>query len=231
MFDPGPDTVTLVKRDPVTDAGAPVVDAWGRPTYTERRIPKGRCSWAEHPAIEEIAGTQVAIVNAVGHLIVDADTETLTARDAVEFGDRLFEMQGPGVRRDALDGRPDHVRVEARFCEDVSLGEQVTIIAAGRRGDRGTVEPDGSPVTVVARAVMLGNGTSAPSASRRYGADGEVLSIDYTVVFDLDTEVRDGDWLIIRGRECRALVGVQLSQWADRNQLVVLAQSRVGGLR
>ncbi|RIT46100.1 Uncharacterised protein [Mycobacteroides abscessus subsp. abscessus] len=224
MFDPGPDTVTLVKRDPVTDAGAPVVDAWGRPTYTERRIPKGRCSWAEHPAFEDIAGTQVAIVNAVGHLIVDADTETLTARDAVEFGDRLFEMQGPGVRRDALDGNPSHVRAEARFCEDVSLGEQVTIIAAGRRGDRGTVEPDGDPVTVIARAVLAGN------QRQRFADTGEVIAAAFTVVLDLDVQIRDNDWLIIRGRECRALVGVQLSQWADRNQLVVLAQSAKGGI-
>ncbi|WP_235659792.1 hypothetical protein [Mycobacteroides abscessus] len=224
MFDPGPDTVTLVKRDPVTDAGAPVVDAWGRPTYTERRIPKDRCSWAEHPAFEDIAGTQVAIVNAVGHLIVDADTETLTARDAVEFGDRLFEMQGPGVRRNDLDGRPSHVRAEARFCEDVSLGEQVTIIAAGRRGDRGTVEPDGDPVTVIARAVMVGN------QRQRFGDTGEVIAAEFTVVLDLDMQIRDNDWLIIRGRECRALVGVQLSQWADRNQLVVLALSVKGGI-
>lgn len=224
MFDPGPDTVTLVKRDPVTDAGAPVVDAWGRPTYTERRIPKGRCSWAEHPAFEDIAGTQVAVINAVGHLIVDADTETLTARDAVEFGDRLFEMQGPGVRRDALDGNPSHVRAEARFCEDVSLGEQATIIAAGRRGDRGTVEPDGDPVTVIARAVLAGN------QRQRFGDTGEVIAAAFTVVLDLDVQIRDNDWLIIRGRECRALVGVQLSQWADRNQLVVLAQSAKGGI-
>ncbi|QPP19643.1 head-to-tail stopper [Mycobacterium phage phiT46-1] len=224
MFDPGPDTVTLVKRDPVTDAGAPVVDAWGRPTYTERRIPKGRCSWAEHPAFEDIAGTQVAVVNAVGHLIVDTDTETLTARDAVEFGDRLFEMQGPGVRRVDLDGNPSHVRAEARFCEDVSLGEQVTIIAAGRRGDRGTVEPDGDPVTVIARAVLVGN------QRQRFGDTGEVIAAAFTVVLDLDMQIRDNDWLIIRGRECRALVGVQLSQWADRNQLVVLAQSAKGGI-
>lgn len=224
MFDPGPDTVTLVKRDPVTDAGAPVVDTWGRPTYTERRIPKGRCSWAEHPAFEDIAGTQVAVINAVGHLIVDADTETLTARDAVEFGDRLFEMQGPGVRRDALDGNPSHVRAEARFCEDVSLGEQVTIIAAGRRGDRGTVEPEGDPVTVIARAVLVGN------QRQRFGDTGEVIAAAFTVVLDLDVQIRDNDWLVIRGRECRALVGVQLSQWADRNQLVVLAQSAKGGI-
>lgn len=224
MFDPGPDTVTLVKRDPVTDAGAPVFDTWGRPTYTERRIPKDRCSWAEHPAFEDIAGTQVAVVNAVGHLIVDADTETLTARDAVEFGDRLFEMQGPGVRRVDLDGNPSHVRAEARFCEDVSLGEQVTIIAAGRRGDRGTVEPDGDPVTVIARAVLVGN------QRQRFGATGEVIAAAFTVVLDLDMQIRDNDWLIIRGRECRALVGVQLSQWADRNQLVVLAQSVKGGI-
>ncbi|SKU04401.1 Uncharacterised protein [Mycobacteroides abscessus subsp. abscessus] len=155
---------------------------------------------------------------------MDADTETLTARDAVEFGDRLFEMQGPGVRRDALDGNPSHVRAEARFCEDVSLGEQVTIIAAGRRGDRGTVEPDGDPVTVIARAVLAGN------QRQRFADTGEVIAAAFTVVLDLDVQIRDNDWLIIRGRECRALVGVQLSQWADRNQLVVLAQSAKGGI-
>ncbi|BAX98861.1 hypothetical protein MSTE_03561 [Mycobacteroides stephanolepidis] len=224
MFDLGPDTVTLVKRDPVIDADAPVVDAWGRPTYTERRIPKAQCSWAEHPAFEDVAGTQVAVVKAVGHLIVDADTETLTARDAVEFGARLFEMQGPGVRRVDLDGKPDHVRAEGTFCEDVSLGEQVTIIAAGGRSDRGAVAPDGEPVTVIARAVTAGN------QRQRFGATGEVVAAAFTVVLDLDTQIRDRDWLIVRGRECRALVGEQLSQWADRNQLVVLAQSATGGI-
>lgn len=224
MFDIGPDTVTLVKRDPVMNAGTPVVDGWGRPTYTERRIAKDRCSWAEHPAFEEIAGTQLAVINAVGHLVVDADTESLTAGDAVEFGTRLFEMQGPGVRRDDLDGNPDHVRAEGRFCDDVSLGEQVTIIAAGRRTDRGAIEPDGAPVTVIARAVTVGD------QRRRFGATGEVITAAFTVVFDLDTQVRDGDWLIVRGRECRALVGAQMSQWAERNELVVLAKSAAGGV-
>lgn len=222
LFDPGPDTVTLVKRRAAPDG--PLFDDHNRPEMAETRIDKTGCSWAQHPAVEEIAGVQVAVIKAVGHLVVDADTETLAAVDAVEYDGRLFEMQGPGIRRDDLDGNPDHVRAEAIWADDVSIGERVTIIAAAARDDDGSYGAAGAPADVTARAVTAGDTT------RRFGAAGELVAADFTVVFDLDTQIRGGDTLIVRGRRCRALIQEQLSQWADRNQLVVLAQSRAGGV-
>ncbi len=215
LFDPGPDTITLVKRTPT----AGVFDSHGVPARSETRIDKAGCSWSEHPATEEIAGTQVAVIKAVGHLVVDADTEALAAVDAIEFGGRTFELQGPGVRRDNLDGTSSHVRAEAVWADDVSLGEQVTVIPAGGRDLDGNYTATGAPIPVTARAVTAGN------ATRRFGATGAVVAADYTVILDLGAPVSDGDWIEVRGRTCRALVSEQLSQWADRQQLVVLARA------
>lgn len=219
VFPIGPDTITVVKRAPVLDEDeAQVYDANRVPARTETRIDKAGCSWAEHPAFEEIAGTQVAVIKAVGHLPVDADTETLAAADAVEFGGRLFEMQGPGVRRDDLEGNPDHVRAEAIWADDVSLGEQVVIIPTGGRNLDGVYAASGTPVPVIARAVTAGNTT------QRFGATSAIAA-DFTVVLDIGTAIADGDWIEVRGRTCRALVIEQLSQWQDRQQLVVLARA------
>lgn len=215
IFDPGPDTVTLVRRTPTPDS----FGAHGVPAMTEVRVDKAGCSWSEHPATEDIAGAQVAVIKAVGHLPVDADTEVLAATDAVEFRGRLFELQGPGIRRDDLDGHPDHVRAEAVWADDVSLGERVVIIPAGGRDLDGNYTASGTPTVVTARAVTAGNQT------RRFGASGAVVAADYTVILDLDTTIADGDWLEVRGRTCRVLVGEQLSQWQARQQIVVLARS------
>lgn len=224
IFDLGPDTVTLVRRTPVLDEdGGPVVDAFGVPASIETRIDKSACSWAQHPAVEEIAGVQVAVIKAVGHLVVDSDTETLSARDAVEFDGRVFEMQGPGVKRVDLDGNPDHVRAEAIWCEDVSIGEEVVVIPAGQRDLDGNYSAAGEPVPVIARAVLVGNQV------RRFGAGGETVAADFTVVLDPDAAVTDSDWIEVRGRQCRALVQEQTSQWQARNALIVLAQARSGG--
>lgn len=224
IFDIGSDTVTLVRRTPAVDSGGhPVVDERGIPTSIETRIVKHACSLAQHPATEEVAGVQVAVIKAVGHLVVDADTEALSARDAIEFGGRLFEMQGPGIRRDDLDGNPDHVRAEAIWADDVSIGEQVTIIPAGVRDLDGNYGASGAPVTVIARAVTAGN------AARRFGAAGETVAADFTIVLDPDTDITDRHWIVVRGRQCRALVAEQTSQWQARNALVVLAQARSGG--
>lgn len=220
IFDLGSDTVTLVRRTPVLDsAAAPVLDSRGIPATTETRIVKTACSLSQHPATEEIAGTQIAVIKAVGHLVVDADTEALTARDAIEYDGRLFEMQGPAVRRDDLDGNPDHVRAEAVWAADVSIGEKVTVIPAGGRDLDGNYTPAGQPVELIARAVTAGNQT------RRFGASGSVVAADFTVVLDLDAPISDGDWIEVRGRTCRVLIGEQLSQWQARNQLVVLAHA------
>lgn len=219
VFDIGPDTVTLVKRTLVLDDEVQVFDAHGVPARAETRIDKSGCSWAEHPATEEIAGTQIAVIKAVGHLVVDSDTETLAATDAVEFAGRVFEMQGPGVRRDDLEGNPDHVRAEAIWAADVSLGERVVIIPVGGRDLDGNYTAAGTPVPVTARAVTAGN------TLQRFGAAGSALTAEFTVVLPIDTVIADGYWIEVRGRQCRALITAQLSQWQDRNELVVLARA------
>lgn len=224
IFDIGSDTVTLVKRVPVIDGqGLPVVDSRGVPTSSETRISKTRCSLAQHPATEEVAGVQVAVIKAVAHLVVDADTEALSARDAIEFSGRVFELQGPGIRRDDLDGNPDHVRAEAIWAQDVSIGELVTIIPPGQRDLDGNYAASGAAVTVIARAITAGN------SARRWGVAGETVTADYTIVLDPDTAISEQHWIVVRGRQCRVLVSVQTSQWSARNAVIVLAQARSGG--
>lgn len=219
IFDPGSDTVTLVHR---TYSGT-VFDAYSQPAVTETRVDKSGCSWSEHPATEDVASAQVAVIKAVGHLPVDADTEALAATDAVEFRGRLFEMAGPAVRRDDLDGQPDHVRAEAIWAADVSIGERVVIIPAAGRDVDGNYGAAGTPIPVVARAVVAGNQT------RRFGAGGAVVAADFTVILDLDAPIGSDDWIEVRGRTCRVLIGEQLSQWQARQQLVVLARSAEAG--
>lgn len=214
----GDDTVELVVRD--EDPGTP--DQWGRPTLTDRTITKAGCSWQVTGGTEELGGATIATLEARGMLPVDADTEALDSTAAVRHDGRLFELTTPGVTMHDGFGRASHVRVYARWADDVSLGERVTVVAAGRRHD-GMVDPDGPPVELIARGVVVGD------ARIQFGGNGPTIAADYTVVLDLDAPIRDGDWLIVRGRECRAMVGRQESQWAERRQLVVLAQYRGGG--
>ena len=233
----GPDTVELIIRDEVTapqgtpqigadgfptfGVGGTVPDSWGRPTVVDRAISKSGCSWQVSTGTEDIAGTIVATLEGRGAFPVDADTRALTSSAAVRHGGRLFELTTPGVTQVDGFGRASHVRVYGRWSADVSLGERVLVVAAGRRHD-GVVDPDAPPVPLIARAVTAGNATV------RFGAEGPTEEADFTVVLDLDAPVRDGDWLIVRGRECRAVVGRQESQWTELRQLVVVARS-VGG--
>lgn len=215
----GPDTVELVIREP---AVPPAVDVWGRPVLTERTVTKADSSWQVTGGTEEIGGATFATLEARGALPVDADTEALDSTAAVRHDGRTFELTTPGVTHRDGFGRLSHVRVYGRWAADVSLGEQVTVVPAGKRHD-GVVDPDGAPVTLTARGVLQGNATV------RFGSTGPSVTADYTVVLDVDAPITDGDWLIVRGRECRALIERQESQWAARRELVVLAQYRGGG--
>jgi hypothetical protein len=215
----GPDTVELVIREPVDP---PAFDAWGRPVLVERTATKGGCSWQVTGGTEELGGATIATLEAKGALAIDDDTAALTATAAIRHDGRLFELTTPGVTHlDGL-GRPSHVRVYARWAEDVSLGEAVVVVPAGARHD-GIVDPDGAPITLVARGVTTGN------ASVKFGATGPTVAADYTVVLDIDAPVADGDWLIVRGRECRVVIERQESEWIARRQLVALAVFRGGG--
>ena len=234
----GPDTVELVIREavlneqgaPQTDTfghpsmgvGQPELDSWGRPVRTERTVTKAGCSWQVSGGTEELGDATIATLEARGALPVDADTQALDSTAAVRHGGRLFELTTPAVTHVDGFGRPSHVRVYARWADNVSLGEQVVLVPAGRRHD-GIVDPDGAPVPLIARAVIEGN------ARVQLGAAEASVEADYTVVLDLGVTIRDGDWLIVRGHECRVLVDRQESQWAARRQLVVLAQYRGGG--
>lgn len=223
ITDLGPDTVELVKRDPVLDAGgAPILDAWGRPQRAERTLTRDRCSVQINDGTEEVNGTVIAVLRLRALLPVDDDTEGLAPTDAVRFRGRLYELVMPGVRHDTLAGDPSHVRVAGAWAQDAGLGEQVTVIPAGRRRDDGYFEPDGQPIPLIAKAVV------PLSASRGQGVDANPAA-DYSVVLDIDAPISDGDWIVVRGRECIATISRQESQWAGRRALEVFAQYRAGG--
>lgn len=223
LTDLGPDTVELVKRDPVVDAGGnPVLDQWGRPQRVERTITRERCSVQINDGTEEINGTVIAVLRLRAMLPVDDDTEGLVPADAVRYRGRLYELVMPGVRHEFLSGAPSHVRIAGSWAQDVSLGEQVIVIPAGKRDDDGNFTPDGQPIPLIAKAVV------PLSASRSKGIDLNP-SADFTVVLDVDAPISDGDWLIVRGQECVATLSREESQWAGRRALNVFAQYRAGG--
>lgn len=223
LTDLGPDTVELVKRDPVLDDNdAPILDQWGRPRRTERTLTRDRCSVQIVDGSEDINGSVIAVLRLRAMLPVDDDTEGLAPADAVRFRGRLYELAMPGVRHETLSGDPSHVRVAGTWAEDVSLGEQVTVIPAGQRLDDGYFAPDGAPVPLIAKAVMT------LSASRGKGIDANPAA-DYTVILDVDAPISDGDWIIVRGQNCVATLSREESQWAGRRALSVFAQYRAGG--
>lgn len=214
----GPDTVELIKRTPT----GVIID--GRPEQTETVIELSECSAREVNGREEIDGSTIAVLDLDCHLPVTAETVTLAPGDAIRHRGRLFELQTPGVQHDDANGAASHVRAVGRWAAEAgeATHEAVTIIAAGRRLDDGTYEPDGAPVEVLARAVLEGN------QAQRFGAAGETLEARFTVLLDPDVEIRDGDWIVVRGLDCRALVALTESQWTERRELVVLAQSARG---
>lgn len=223
LTDLGPDTVELVKRDPVVDTdGNPVLDQWGRPQRAERTLTRERCAVQIVDGTEEIDGTVIAVLRLRALLPVDDDTEALVPADAVRFGGRLYELAMPGVRHEFLSGAPSHVRVAGTWAADVSLGEQVIVIPAGARRDDGYYEPDGEPIPLIAKAV------TQLSASRGQGIDVNPAT-DYTVVLDVDAPISDGDWIIVRGQTCIATLSREESQWEGRRALSVFAQYRAGG--
>jgi hypothetical protein len=58
---------------------------------------------------------------------------------------------------------------------------------------------------------------------------GEQVLADFTVVLDLDAPISDGDWIVVRGRECRATVQRREDPEPARRVLVVYAAYRAGG--
>jgi hypothetical protein len=234
ITDLGPDTVDLVVRAPITGpGGAPVLDQWGRPQRAESTITRTRCSVQINDGTEEVLGSVISVLKLRAMLPVDEATEALTAGDAAVFKGRRYELTMPGVRHEFLEGDPSHVRIAGTWASDVSLGEQVTVIPAGRRLDDGNFSEDGPPVDVIAKAVFAGSSNALPlvpsQISQRFGNTGEQVLADFTVVLDLDAPISDGDWIVVRGRECRATVQRREDPEPARRVLVVYAAYRAGG--
>lgn len=218
----GRDTVTLVFRDPVLDDGAPVFDVDGRPTFADREVVKSGSKFTIDSVAED---DQAATYSARCALPVDADTTVLAAKDAIRFDGKLYEMAADArVKYTLIDAIPHHVRAFCTRAERVrSVAELVTITARGGQDDDGARLPDGTPTEWEAVAVDAGN------TAERYGGQGTTIEADFTVVLPLGTGIRDGDWILVRGRQCVARIQREFSEHADRNQDVVLARFRGGG--
>lgn len=220
----GRDTVVLIFRDPVLDGGGhqtydPIT---GRPAYTDRPVPK---TGAKFTITSITENGSVVVYSAKCALQPDADAQALTSKDAVEHDSKVFELSGDArVKRTLIDGVEHHVRVICTREETVgSIAELVTVTPRGGQDDNGARIPDGAPVDVVAVAVDVGN------TAERYGAEGTLDEADFTVVLEVGSGVRDGDWITVRGRRCVARVRRVFSQHVDRNRDVVLARFRGGG--
>lgn len=229
IADIGPDTVTLVFRDPA--AG---VDRFGRPNVTERLVVKGPGAtpptpgnaflFDKRPTEERDAEGSVADIRRAGaRLYPDADTLALKATDAIIAGGLKYELSGPAVPEADLDGRVDHVHIQCERIYSSGRGEDVTITPAGHRDDDGHVAPDGVPFVVTAYLVTPGNTTA------KYGASGELVEADFTVVLPIDTPLADDDWVTVRGKPGRARIQTNLPQFADYQRLVVLVNTKAGG--
>ncbi|AUV60793.1 head closure Hc1 [Mycobacterium phage Rem711] len=225
-FHVGADVVELIFRDPVLDDNdRPVLDAAGRPTFTERVVPKTGAKFTIDTVTESGTLPPVAVYSAKCALQPDADALALTTKDAIRHDGKVFEMSADArVKVTLIDRIPHHVRAFCSREEPVaSIAERVTITARGGQDDDGRRLPDGTPVDVLAFAVDAGN------TAERYGASGTVEEADYTVVLPADAALRDGDWLTVRGRRCVARIQREFSQHPQRNQVIALAKYRGGG--
>jgi hypothetical protein len=217
----GPHTVDLVFRDP-----APGVDDNGQPNRVDRIVAKVNSNVTVTSVIERRETGAVAVHEAKAALPVDSDTQALTAVDAIRHDGRVYELTADATTEYRLAGPASHVRVFGSNEEPVAETREITTITPKfGRDDEGQPLPDGVPVDVFARGVDPGN------TAKHYGVSGELDEADFTVAYDLDAPVKDGDIVTVRGRRGYARVQKHLEQWADRSQLIVTVSTRYGGRR
>lgn len=215
----GPDEVVALHR---TATGA--VGADGRPILEDREVPVGNASVTVATTFERRDTGSVAVYNAKIALPVTADTRTLTADDAIRFGDLTFELQADPTVRTTLAGADDHVR--AFGLVEVPVGtrrERVVVIPKGGRDDLGAWRPDGDPVVLLARGVTPG------ATTRTLDGDGTLDKIEFTVALDADAPVKDGDEMTVRGVTGWCRVVRDDEPYANASELVVTVSSRMGG--
>lgn len=219
--DIGPDTVVLVFRDPAVG-----FDTHGRPNATERTVTKPGCAFQfdRRPAEDlDESGTVTEIRRPTCRLPVDADTQALSTTDAIRFQGRTYEMQGPAIVRETMDGVLDHVYVDVGDIFETGRGERITITPNAGRDDDGNVIPPGPAFQVVAFDVQAGNTLT------KFGPSGEVSEADFTIVLPVDTPLRDDDWVTVRGKMGRARIQLNLPQYAGRERIVALVYTKSGG--
>jgi hypothetical protein len=218
--DIGPDTVTLVFRTPA--AG---LDTFGRPNVTERTVDKTGCDFQfdKRPTEDtDESGSVASIRRPTCRLPIDDDTSALDTIDAIRFGGRTYEMQGPAIIRESFDG-PDHVYTDLGYRYDTGLGERVTVTPNGGRDDDGNVLAGGAPFDAIAFDVQPGNTVA------KFGPSGEVSEAAFTITLPINTAIHDDDWVTVRGKTGRARIQMQLPQYAGRERLVVLVDTKSGG--
>lgn len=225
----GPDTVDLVMREAL-----PGVDAHGRPNRSERVVSITNASITVSSVVETREAGRVAVYSAKAALPPDnLDVAMLKRSDAIRdhtAPDRTFELiADPVLKTTLLTGAPDHFRVFAQLEQPIDAveltREQVTITPVNGRDGSGQPLPDGVPFTVMARGVKPGNTTQT------FGDDGTLLAADFTVSLPLDTPIRDGDRVTVRGKTGYARVSDILEASAEASERVVLVRSRTGGRR
>lgn len=222
----GPDTVDLVIRE-----AAAGVDDHGRPNRMEQLVPTPNSCLTITSVMETRDTGRVIVYQATAALPVDAATRALRDTDAIRdpVSGMVFDLTADALVKSTLRGAEDHVRVYATLEKPVgaidATREQVTITPTFGRDLDGQPRDDGVPFVVMARGVKAGNTT------RTIGDDGELLSADFTIAFDLDVAIKDGDRVAVRDRTGYALVSDVHEASADASERVVLVRSRTGGRR
>jgi hypothetical protein len=221
----GPDTVTLIRR---TATGG--VDANNQLTYDETDVPKTNAAvtvatgFATGSQPTDTTEGSFDVYEMKAMLPVDPDTTALTGDDAISFAGIVYELNHGAIVKTDLKGNPDHVRItgSAEMINTRSM-EQVTVTPAGGRDDTGQPVAQGTPFNVMAYAVTAG------STSRKFGVAGDVDEADYTVALPIDTPVKDGDLVTVRGRTGYARVVSDFQRWSDRQIKVVTVATTTGG--
>lgn len=114
------------------------------------------------------------------------------------------------------------------------MTETVTITPTVGNDSNGDPITQGAPIELTPLEIAPGN------MLRKYGAGGDLTDVEFTVYFplrvnagdgyvDIDTVIRDGDEITVRGRRCTALTSIWRSQCGtSRGGAAVLARFRGG---
>lgn len=104
------------------------------------------------------------------------------------------------------------------------MAETVTVIPSGGFDNYGDPIIDGDPVTLTTRGVAPGNTSYAATD------DGGSDTVEFTVYLNLADGplISDDDFIVVRGKKCRARVRTWVSPWSSFGGIEVLCKSVTG---